>query len=62
MTVDDIWREIQHEANGCLNRYYAFLEIGHSPDAVEATLHFIEHGGEEYVMNKLKQKEQCETT
>jgi hypothetical protein len=49
ITVDQIFEEIVKEADGPVNRYYAWRDSGHEPDSQEAFKHFLEHGGVEFV-------------
>jgi hypothetical protein len=53
MNVDDLYREIEREALGPINRFYAWKALGHPPSSLECIDHFLKHGGEEYVRKKM---------
>jgi hypothetical protein len=49
MLVDRISERVLAEAQGPVNRYFAWKDLGHNPDSLEALDYFLEHKGEESV-------------
>ena len=41
LSVDQIFQRDSAEAQGAVNRYYAWLALGHEPDTLEALDHYL---------------------
>lgn len=49
MLIDDISARVLAEAQGPVNRYFAWKNLGHDPETLEALDYFLDHKGEESV-------------
>jgi hypothetical protein len=53
MLIDDIYKKIEQEALGPVNRYFAWQKLRRTPDQLEAMDHFLENRGQEYVLRTM---------
>lgn len=53
MLVDQVFQEVAREAQGNVNRFFAWQALKHEPNDQELLNHFLKNGGEEYVKERL---------